>query len=161
MKLKPAYIIAAFLALLCLAFCHESRAEVSIEAGAVFMSGDYAQGGTLILAERFGRYEVHIGYVSETFVQTCGRPDCAFDNRENIFVGAQRIVGWDRFKLGIGTAYWQNTNRALGAEFTFSLLVEYRLSDSLTLRVRHASNAGSATPNLGVDSLTLAYGFGE
>lgn len=158
--MRPVYLVALFLAVLLLAFCHESKAEVSIEAGPVFMSGDYAKGGALILSERFyGKYEVHLGYVSETFVQTCERPDCAFDNRENLFAGVQRVAGWERFKLGIGVDYFQNQNRALGCRFTAGLLLEWRLTDHVSARVRHNSNAGSCTPNLGLDYIGLAYGF--
>lgn len=161
-KFKPWMLIALFLVLLCVGFCRESKAEVSIEAGPVFVSGDYGKGGALILSERFkGKYEVHMGYVSETFVNTCNRPDCAFDMRENLFAGAQRITALGDFRLGIGIDYFQNVNRALGCRFTAGLLIGYQATDRISLRVRHNSNAGSCTPNLGVDYIGVAWRFGE
>lgn len=160
MKIKGFWLVAGFFVLLMLAFCHEARSEVTIEAGPTFLSGDYADGGALIISERFlGRYEVHAGYIYKQQVDTCGRPDCKFDIEENIFFGAQRVAGWNRFKVGIGMDYFQNRNRALGKNLTFSLLLGYEIGDNYVLRIRHMSNAGSGAPNLGQDMLTIGWRF--
>jgi len=153
-------LVGLFVIILLVAFCHEARSQVSIEAGPTILSGEPAEGGALILSERFNdRWEVQVGYLSEQYVDTCGRPDCQFDIRENIFLGGQRVVGWERFKLGIGMAAFQNINRALGCRVNFNLLIEWRWSAHVVSRIRHFSSAGSCTPNMGQDMVTLGWRF--
>ena len=165
MKIKPIYIIALFLLLLIIGFCRESKAEVSIEAGPTFLSDSRSHGGVLLLSERFGKYDFGLGYVSEQNVNVpCGSPlarsvRCDYDIRENIFVSAQRIVTFNRCELGIGPAYFSNTNRALGKQFTIGLSAGCHISKKLSLVIRHYSNAGSGTPNLGQDALMIRYSF--
>jgi len=162
--MKGIYVVALFLILLMLAFCHESKADVSVEVGATNLSGDWAGEG-LIISERFGKYDFGIGYITEQEVTTtCGphlprTSKCRFDLRENIFLHAQRVVQYKRCELGIGPAFFQNTNRALGKRFTIGLMAGCRIAERWSIRVRHYSNAGSGTPNLGQDLLSIGYRF--
>jgi len=151
------------IALFCF-FAGESKAEIQIELGPTNISGDWV-GGALVLSERFGKYDFGIGYVSEQDINvTCGPPllksdKCNFDIRENIFVHAQRIFRFKWCEFGIGPSYWQNTSRILGKNFNFSLMLGCAISEKSFIRIRHVSNAGSGTPNLGQDLLTVGWRF--
>ena len=122
MKFKPIYLILLFL------FAREAKAQVHVELGPTNLSGEWAKGGALLLSERFGKYDIGIGYISEqTTHVTCGphlpaTSKCDFDIRENIFIHAQRIVKYKRCELGIGPAYFQNTSRVFGEKFNFGLM---------------------------------------
>jgi hypothetical protein len=61
-------------------------------------------------------------------------------------------------EIGIGAAYFQNTNRALGKNLTWSLSLGFG-GEHWSVRFRHFSNAGSGSPNLGQDLLTIGYEF--
>ena len=151
------YLVLVFLALLFFFFSRESEAA-EIEIGPTSLSGDFAEGGALLLTEREGKWSFGGGYVSKQFVQTCPRPDCAFDIEENIFFQVQRVVDYKKWEMGIGPAYFQNTNRALGKNLTWGLSLGYR-GERFSIRLRHYSNAGSGTPNLGQDMITVGYDF--
>jgi len=84
---------------------------------------------------------------------------CDFEIRENIFIHAQRIVQYKKCEMGIGPAWFQNTSRVSGSNFMFSLMVGCNLSSRAFVRIRHVSNAGSASPNLGQDFLTAGWRF--
>lgn len=165
MKIKPIYLIGLFLLLLFYLFYQEAKADVHVEIGPTWLSGEFADGGTLLLSERFGRYDVGIGYVSEQSVTTACGPGlprsvrCDFDVRENIFVQAQRIVKYKRCEMGIGPAVFQNRSRVFGKTFNFGLMVGCHVTDRFSVRLRHWSNAGSASPNLGQDLLTVGWSF--
>ena len=161
MKIKGSIYVGIFLVLLIVGFCREARSEVSIEAGGTWLSGDFADGGMLLMHERFGKYSFGIGYVSEQFVSTpCGSRRCDFDIRENILIQAQRELSiTDRCRLGIGPAFFQNTNRALGKRFTIGLMAGCETRGGWGIALRHYSNAGSGTPNLGQDAILITYRF--
>ncbi len=164
MKFRPIYLVVLFLLLLFYLFAKEASAEVQLELGATNLSGDWA-GGALLLSERFGKYDLGIGYVSEQSVTvTCGPhlpaiPKCDFDIRENIFIHAQRIVKYKRCEMGIGPAWFQNTSRVFGKQLNFGLMVGCNISEKVFVRIRHWSNAGSASPNMGQDLLTIGWRF--
>lgn len=164
MKIKPIYIVGIFILTLFYLFSREAKADVYIEAGATMLSGDWA-GQSLVLSERFGRWDFALGYVTEQqFSATCGpkepsRPKCEFDIRENTFIHAQRIVQYKKWEMGIGPAYFQHTSRVSGSNFMFSLMLGYNITEHTFVRIRHSSSAGAATPNLGQDMLTIGGKF--
>lgn len=155
---KPVYLVAAFLIVLLLFFAAESRADVQVEFGAGFLSGEFSQGGALILSERFGdnKYTLGLGYISEQ--EVTDRSGDFYEVRENLMVFAQRRVCQRWLCLGIGAAYFNGINRALGSEFTAAISIE-AWKGSWSLNVRHFSNAGSSVPNMGQDLLTVGYAF--
>lgn len=152
-NVKGSLIVGGFLLLLLFGFCHETKAETSFEVGPAVLSSDYAEGGMFAINERFGKYELGMGYVSEQVVH-------GIDIRENLFVEAKRVVKFgEKFEMALGPAYFQNTNRALGCKFTGSLSMTYNFTDNWGVKVRHFSNAGSCSPNLGQDAFTIQYRF--
>jgi len=169
------YLVLGFVTVMMFAFCQEAKAEVTLEVGPTFLSGELAKGGNLSITERWGgpygsRYAVGIGYISEqevlpTWEASQGLP--AVELRENLYVHAQRRVSfkmkgcpdWDCISLGVGAAYFNDTNRAIGSNFSASLSIEVRPSKHWSLSIRHFSNAGSSTPNMGQDMLLLGYTF--
>ena len=80
------------------------------------------------------------------------------DLEENIFFQVQRVSEYKNWELGIGPAYFQNTNRALGKNLTWALSIGYK-GKKWAFRLRHYSNAGSGSPNLGLDGITVGYSF--
>lgn len=156
--LRPVYLIAAFVILLMVFFAKESKAEVQIEVGAGFLSGEFSQGGALLLTENFvdGKYLLGMGVISKQ--EVTDRAGDLYDLEENLFVMAQRRVCQRWVCLGIGAAHFNATNRALGSKFTAALSIEL-VKDNWSLSLRHFSNAGSARPNMGQDLLTLGYAF--
>lgn len=138
------------------------EAQTRLEMGPAILSEELSDGISVLLVERFsGKYDIGIGFIGEQFVDTCGRIDCQFDIRENIFIFGQRIFKYKKVEFGIGFALFQNTNRALGCKGTLPLMLAYRLSDRFYLLYRHFSNAGSCVPNLGQDMALLSYNFGK
>ena len=154
LKINGVWIVLAFVVVLCF-FAYKEANAFEAEVGPGFLSGEYSEGGAAIITERFGKWSVGGGYVSK---QTC---HCRYpaDLDENIFFQGQRMFDYKNAELGIGAAYFQNTNRALGKNLTWSLSLGYRFTDHWTVRIRHWSNAGSGSPNLGQDLLTIGYNF--
>lgn len=155
---KPVGLILAFLLLLLFFFYKEAHADVQIEVGAGLLSGEFSQGGALVLDERFvdGKYALGIGYISEQ--EVTDRAGDLYEVRENLFVFAQRRVCQRWLCLGIGAAHFNGTNRALGSKLTAALSIE-AVRGNWSLNIRHFSNAGSSPPNMGQDMLTLGYAF--
>ena len=151
------WIVGAFILLLLFFFSQESE-SAEIEIGPTNISGDWAKGGALILTERQGKWAFGGGYISEQFVETCDFPVCQFDIRENIFFQVHRIVEYKNWEMGLGPAWFQNTNRALGKNVNWGLSVGYKYK-KWSIRLRHYSNAGSGSPNIGQDALTVGYRF--
>lgn len=158
---QPLYLVGLFVLLLTLGFCKEGRAdEVSMELGAAFLSGEYSKGQVLFINERFDRYSIGLGVISDQ--EVTDRSGNTYFPEENIFLQGQRHVSLSqKFGLGIGAAYFNATNRAIGSKFEFTLSIHYQLSDRFSVQIRHWSNAGSARPNMGQDALTVGYHFGE
>ena len=150
------YLVAAFFILLCLAFCDDARAGVEIEVGPTFLSGEWSEGGVLLISETFeNKFMVGAGYMSKQYCH-CTWPT---EVRENIFIFGARKVRYKKVDLSIGMAYFQNTNRALGKNLTFGLSLGYTFNKHWFINARHWSNAGSGSPNLGQDALTIGYSF--
>ena len=147
------WVIALFLVIL-MFFLYQEADAAEIEAGPAFLSGEFSEGGALLITERVGRFSVGGGYISKQYCH-CNYPA---DLRENIFFQGQRIVEYKKAEIGIGAAYFQNTNRALGKNLTWSLSAGYG-GEHWNVRIRHYSNAGSGSPNLGQDMLTVGYRF--
>jgi len=166
------FIVGFFVFLFLYLASREAKAEVQFEIGPTNLSGDWAGGG-LVLSERLGKYDFGIGYISEQTVSlrtfslsdpsctkiTDGFNRCDFVIRESIFIHAQRIVKYKKCEMGIGPAWFQNTSRVFGKQFNFGLMIGCDLSDKAFIRIRHWSNAGSGTPNLGQDMLTIGWRF--
>ena len=160
LNVNGVWVVLAFIVLLILFALNEAEA-LELEAGPTILSGEYAEGGSMLVTERFGegnvygRWAVGFGYVSKQYCH-CNWPA---DLEENNLFQLQRVIDYERAELGIGMAYFTNTNRALGKNMTWSLSLGWRFNDHWTMRVRHYSNAGSGSPNLGQDMLTLGYKF--
>lgn len=147
------WILLIFLLVLAFFFYKEAEAA-EFEVGPTLLSGEFSEGGVLIFNERIGKWSLGGGYVSKQYCH-CTWPT---DLEENIFFQGQRIVEYKKFEIGVGAAYFQNTNRALGKNLTWSLSLGYG-GEHWSIRLRHYSNAGSGTPNLGQDMVTIGYEF--
>ncbi len=153
---KPVAIIALFL----LSFAAMSRceAEMKYEAGIGFLSGEHSDSFALAITEKFdNNWNVQLGYVSEQKVTD--RSGNTSTPRENLWASVYRSVEWKQAELGLGVAYFNGTNRALGSKFTAHLAATWNWSDSGSFTLRHFSNAGSQTPNMGQDMLLLGWRF--
>jgi hypothetical protein len=163
--IKGSYLIGLFVILFLVGLCSESKAEVTVEAGATYLSNDFSKGGMLVLSESFDKYTIGVGYISKQFVRTCTRklPEhqklCDWDIPVNVFIEGRRSTYIGKMELSLGMAYFQNKNRALSRNMTFSVLVGYPITDRLGLRFRHYSNAGSGPQNLGQDALNVVWTF--
>ena len=132
-------------------------AETIVEVGPTILSADYSDGVAIMLSERLqNKYMLGFGLVGD---QTCKCSEGDVELGNNIMLQAQRLVTYKRITLGLGVAYWQNLNRAIGEHLTFALSIEIDLPSKWDLRIRHYSNAGSGTPNLGQDLITLGWRF--
>ena len=167
--IKPWMIVALFLVILMLGFCHEAKAEVTVEAGAGLLSGQFSGGEVAVITERWGgpygsRYAVGMGWINEQHVVDRARD--RYEVPANLFVMAQRRVSFDLkgcehdcISLGLGVAYFNNTSRWNGTKFNAALSVEFRPTDRWSLNLRHFSNGGSGMPNMGQDMITIGYTF--
>ena len=109
-----------------------------------------------------GRYSWGMGYIYKQDVTPRNEP--RQELQENLWIQGQRRVCFlrdDNVCLGLGAAYFNRTNRALGSHFTAALSVEVQPQSNSPwgLSYRHYSNAGSATPNMGQDMLMVTYTF--
>lgn len=157
MKFRPWMLILLFMCVMFWMLAQEAKAETEVELGPTNLSGDWA-GGSIMISENAGKWSFGGGYVSEQFVKTCPRVDCENDIEPNIFFQVQRVVKYNHWQMGIGPAYFNNTNRALGTNLTWGLMLGYKW-DKWAIRFRHYSNAGSGKPNMGQDMLTIGYTF--
>ena len=150
-------LVAAFLFIAGLVFSCDELHAAEIEAGPAFLSGEFSDGGAIVFnAHLTNKWYLGGGYVSEQYCH-CTWPT---DMQENIFFHLQRRAQWRSVEVGLGPAYWQNTNRALGKNLTWSLSLGL-VGDRWSVRFRHFSNAGTGSPNLGQDMLTIGYRFDE
>jgi hypothetical protein len=156
-------------ALILLLLFSTAHAEFNVEIGKGNLSSEWT-GPTVLIQERWDDWLIGIGYISEQWVTPDGerdwyakyRPDLTapptFVDR-NLFIHGQRLLKWKKFEVGIGAAYFQNMNRALGRNLTVSASVSYHFNKHLSLNFRHFSNAGSGTPNMGQDMLNFGWTF--
>ncbi len=134
-------------------------AETMIEFGAGVLSGEYSDGQYLAIEERFseGRYSVGFTLMGE---QTCKCGEGDVFVRTNIGIYVMRNVFWKRLELGIGIAYWENTNRAIGTNLTIQPRIAIRLWKNFDLRLwTHNSNSGASEKNLGQDRIGFSWRF--
>ena len=153
LKIHGYWIVLAFLFLLAFFFSQESE-SAELEIGPTNLSGEWSGGGMILLTEREGKWAFGGGYVSEQYCK-CTWPA---DIKPNIFFQVHRVIDYKNWEIGIGPTYFQNTNRALGTNLNWGLSVGYKYK-KWSIRLRHYSSAGSGTPNLGQDILTVGYRF--
>lgn len=147
----------------------QAHADTEIELGPTFLAQEFAHAGTLILTERVaGKYDFTIGHIMQQLVQTCDRVDCIQRIDRNLYFGVGRFWQWQRVEFGISGNYFGDTSRVSGAHLMVGVMLGYRFCESISLRVRHYSNAGHSTRlardgtqgyNLGQDAITLAVRF--
>lgn len=156
---KPWMIVLGFVVLMMVGFCHEAKAEIKTEIGVGLLSGEYSQGQAGIISERWvgGKYAVGLGVISRQ--EVTDRGGNLHKLRPNLFVFAQRRVTLGDWSFGLGPAYLNSTNRAIGSNFAAALSIEWEFSRHWSLNLRHFSNAGSARPNMGQDMLMIGYTF--
>jgi hypothetical protein len=147
------WIVLVFILLFFCFLAYESQAA-EVEIGPTNLSGRWSDGGTLLITERVNKWSFGGGIISEQYCHCTYPADIA----TNIFFQVQRVVDHKGWEIGVGPAYFQNTNRALGTNLNWALSIGYRWDD-FSIRVRHYSNAGSGSPNLGQDLLTFGYIF--
>lgn len=158
--IKPVVLIAALLGLLTFGFCQETKADVRAEIGPAIASGEYTNGGVLRLSQDFGKFNIGLGYISEQDIED--RSGRVFPTKPNLYLDVVRTVDiYKKWRGGVGVAFFNNTNRALGCRTTATLAIGYEFSDRVGMYLRHYSNAGSCTPNMGQDLLTIQYRFGR
>lgn len=155
---KPWMLIVTFILLLLFGFYKEAKAEVTLEIGPTFLSGDYSKGGIIMLRENFdNHYSIGLGYIYKQ--EVIDRHDRFYAVDENLFIQGQRHVDLGNWDLALGVAYFNATNRALGSKFTAALSIGYEWDSGFGIHLRHWSNAGSGWPNMGQDALTFAWSF--
>ncbi len=154
------YFIYGFIALfilVALVAVKDAKAEMRIEAGAAFLSAEYSDGAALFFSEVWDdKYLLGFGIVGN---QKGEFSEGTIDVRSNMVVQAQRLVTYKRITLGIGPAYWQHTNRAIGSELLFALSLGVNVGKNWDIMYRHFSNGGTASPNSGQDLLLIGYRF--
>lgn len=157
--IKPWIIVGVVLAFLSLGFCKEAEAgEVTAYVGAALLSGEFSQGYSGMFTEKFdNKYQVGMGVISRQ--EVTDRGGNFYKLRPQLFVFAERTVDLNSWTISVGPAYLNAKNRAIGSNFAATLSIQYHLSERLSIEVRHFSNAGSATPNMGQDLLYLGYTF--
>jgi len=150
------------LTLLLLLFTLNVSAETRIEVGPTALSDNWSEGVMVVISERFGKFDIGLGYTSEQDVWPKWEKDNGYGpahlERNSFFYG-QRIWSKGRFEFGLGLAQFANKSRALGQKTTYPLVIGWNFNEDVSLRLRHFSNAGSATPNLGQDAITIAWTF--
>ena len=154
LKVQGWMLILVFVLLLGWMFWKEANAA-EFELGPGILSGEYSEGWAVILNQDVGEHwRIGGGVITEQYCH-CNYPA---DLETNIFFHGQRVVKYKLLEMGIGAGYFQNTNRALGKNLTWSLSLGLA-GEHWSVRLRHFSNAGSGKPNLGQDMVTLGYRF--
>jgi len=158
-------IITIIIALL---FANNIQAQFRIEAGLSFLSDEYSDGWTVLVADRYGKWDFAMGYIDDQHVLPSWEEERDLADvyvPRNAFVQVQRILSYDGpiwiipDETGIGIARFQNTNRALGKQNTGAFSLAWNVGGWLWT-IRHDSNMGSGTPNMGQDLFTVGYNFG-
>ncbi len=174
---KPAWYIIWALVIISVVFLATRAAKADeytrASIGPTVLSGEFSDGVAIQLSQVFDeKYLLGFGLIGQ---QTGNFSEGPVQVGNNIMLqgqfllqGPERWAWVEPFEIGLGLAYFQNKNRALGSNLTFSLSVGYErpqhwwrwLPDRITFR--HYSNAGTATPNSGQDlPLMLGWDFGS
>lgn len=153
---KPAirYVLLAFVALLIAAFATQCRAEgVRVEVGSAVVRGEAPVLGFYRSWRNRGvgdyAYECGLGIVGESTFK--GAPQ-----RNQGFAECLMVDGFGRFDIGLGLAA-QTSSDAYNTRTNFALLLRWRITDRISVALRHKSNAGSGSPNLGRDLLMVGF----
>lgn len=156
--IKPWMMVLAFLLVILFGFYKEANAEVTVELGPTMLSGELSKGAAAIFNEKFGKYVVGMGIIGPQ--EVTDRSGDLYKVRTNLFVHGQRLVSiTDNLDFGLGVGYFNAKTRWNGSNFVASLSIEYELTDHWSVKFRHWSNAGSASPNMGQDLFTVGYSF--
>ncbi len=138
-------------------FVANANAEINVEVGPAFLSGEFSDGGLLLISDRVTpKWELSLAYISD---QLCNGCTHKLDLQRNLGIGGTRIGKYWRFEFGLGAAYFTNINRAFSKNFTVHAMLAFRITDRLSIRGRHWSNAGTGETNLGQDAFTIAWSF--
>lgn len=156
---KPWQLVLAFVIILLFGLYKEANAEANVELGGTFLSGEFSDGGMLVLNETFDdKWVLGMGLTSPQRVED--RKGNVYTPRENLFIHGQRLVGiTDNIDFGLGVGYFNATTRWNGSNFVASMSIEYDISENWSVKYRHFSNAGSASPNMGQDAFLVSYSF--
>lgn len=155
---KPWMMVALFILILLFGFWKESKADVQVELGPTFLSGEFSDGAALVLNEDWGKWRIGMGVIGPQ--EVTDRSGTTYDVRTNLFVHGQRIVAiTDNLDFSLGVGYMNALTRWNGTKFVASMSVEYSLNDHWSINYRHFSNAGSASPNMGQDIFLVGYKF--
>ena len=109
---KPVVLVAVVIGLLFFGLSRESRAETFTEIGPLFASGEYSDGQALIIGERFDKYSIAVGYLTEQSINTRGQ-DGVFAMKPFSIEGMRNVNVYKKLNVGFGMAYFINTNRVL------------------------------------------------
>ena len=149
--------------------CGAANAETRIEVGPTLLSDEFSSGVSVSVIERTDKWDFGITWTSEQDVwpgweKRNGYGPAHLERNAGVFVQRHwtlaSVEEVYEIKIGIGVAYWANKNRALGSNLTFPVVLEIPTPlERWTIHFRHFSNAGSATPNLGQDMITIGYSF--
>lgn len=157
---KPAVIAIILVILLFAAYKQASATEM--ELGPTYASG-FNNGAGLVLSERVLNQKVDVG-IALISGQDYDKENLRLSNNGNVFATfvAQKPENWWKVlpaEVHIGAAYWIETNRFIGDELGYHLAVKWRVTEHLSINVRHWSNAGTVKPNRGQDLLTVGWRF--
>lgn len=126
-----------------------------LELGLTGVGSDFSDGGMLYYSERVvDRWDFGIGLISPQEYK-------GVDIDTNAVISAQFVVRdpwFGRIELGLGPAYFQNSNRALGCRFTFHPSIAWA-GDRFTVGIRHFSNGSSCDSNAGQNGLMFGGRF--
>lgn len=157
---KSAVVIIVLVILLFAAYKQASATEM--ELGATYASG-FNNGAGLVLSERVasGKVELGLALIGE---QDYDKENIRLANNGNAFASfvAERPATWWPIlpsEVHIGAAYWIKTNRFIGDELGYQLALKWRVTESISINIRHWSNAGTVKPNRGQDLLTVGWRF--
>jgi hypothetical protein len=153
---KMVYVIVAFVAALLLLFAIKSRgSDLTFEGGAAMVRGETPAIGLNIQWLRAGPvgtdYELGFDLIGQSTYRNV-------DVSNQIVWHAMLWDGYKKAELGIGAAYF-NVPSPYACQFGFTLGARWRFTDHLAAQWRHYSSAGSCTPNVGRDLLTLGWRF--
>lgn len=168
MKIKVGYITGSLyvilaIVLILLFLSKEAKgAETYIEIGPSIISYQFSNSFTFILQERWNnKYAVALGIISEQHFNTCpkslDRPDCVWDIKQQLLVGAERIIQgnfetltWlNRVSFSVGPYWFQRSTRISSCNFNIRLGLDVKLWNRASIKFSHFSHGGTC------DDITL------
>lgn len=158
---KTQALVAIFLLLFIAALatrCHAAEPYAQFGVGSTIIRGPASALDLSVVYPEAGPedsdYALGITFVGASLYGTARQPG-------QFMIHGDMIDGFGPLDLGLGIAWLQNTDAYDGSHMNFSLSAAYRFHAlPLTLVYRHFSNAGTAAPNVGRDSVFLAWRFG-